>query len=159
MKETVLDVLMYLFENYFDEDAEVGSDRESLARELVLAGFRDPEIGKAFDWLEGLAAEQGEPGTISVHGTQNVRVYTEEEVRRIGLEARSFLLFLEQVGVLDTLTRELVVDRVMALETEEIDLDQLKWVVLMVLFNQPGREAVYAWMEDFVFEQSQGRLH
>ena len=65
----------------------------------------------------------------------------------------------EQSGVLDHATRELVIDRVMALESEEIDLDQLKWVVLMVLFNQPGSEAAFAWMEDLVFEEAAGNLH
>ncbi|MGD9390183.1 MAG: DUF494 family protein, partial [Thioalkalispiraceae bacterium] len=68
-------------------------------------------------------------------------------------------LFLEQTGVLDHNTRELVIDRVMALEADEIDMEQLKWVVLMVLFNQPGREAAFAWMEDLVFEEATGILH
>jgi Smg protein len=60
---------------------------------------------------------------------------------------------------LDPTTRELVIDRVMALETDDIDLDQLKWVVLMVLFNQPGHEAAFAWMEDLVFNEVRGYLH
>ncbi len=74
-------------------------------------------------------------------------------------ECRGFLLFLEQVKVLDATTRELVVDRVMALESESIDLEQLKWVVLMVLFNQPGQETMFSWMEDFVFDREACRLH
>ena len=68
-------------------------------------------------------------------------------------------MFLEQTAVLDHNTREMVIDRVMALESEEIDLEQLKWVVLMVLFNQPGREAAYAWMEDLVFDEMPGIIH
>jgi Smg protein len=47
----------------------------------------------------------------------------------------------------------------MALEDEDMDLDQLKWVILMVLFNQPGSEAAYAWMEDLVFDEAAGSLH
>jgi hypothetical protein len=54
MKESVLDVLMYLFEHYFDEEAELESDQESLRAELVDAGFPEAEISKAFAWLEGL---------------------------------------------------------------------------------------------------------
>ena len=61
--------------------------------------------------------------------------------------------------MLDSITRELVIDRVMALDTETIDLEQLKWVVLMVLFNQPGKEPLYGWMEDFVFDGQAGLLH
>jgi len=29
----------------------------------------------------------------------------------------------------------------------------------MVLFNQPGREEAYAWMEDLVFDENAGNLH
>ena len=37
----------------------------------------------------------------------------------------------------------------------EIDVEQIKWVVLMVLFNQPGQEANFAWMEDLMFDTEQ----
>ena len=50
-------------------------------------------------------------------------------------------------------------DRVMALETEQIDLEELRWVILMVLFNQPGLEEAYAWMEDLVFDGFGVYLH
>ena len=62
-------------------------------------------------------------------------------------------------GVLNLQDRELVIDRVMALESEDIDLQQLKWIVLMVLFNQPGKEAVITWMEDIVMDDLNERMH
>lgn len=159
MKENVLDVLMYLFEHYLDDDADVESDQESLKLELVRAGFPESEISKAFAWLEGLSVEhEGSCGCASAESPP-VRIYTHDEVERMDTECRGFLLFLEQAGVLDAMTRELVVDRVMALETDTIDVEQLKWVLLMVLFNQPGKEAVFAWMEDLMLEKSSGRLH
>jgi Smg protein len=68
-------------------------------------------------------------------------------------------MFLEQLGVLDQTSRELVIDRIMALDTDDIDLDTLKWVVLMVLFNQPGQEAAYAWMEGLVLDEMASVLH
>jgi Smg protein len=159
MKESVLDVLMYLFEHYLDEETEVDSDQESLRSELVGAGFPEAEISKAFAWLEGLTAEHEEGGAIEVARVGSVRIYTGDEMGRLDTRCRGFLIFLEQVGVLDGLSRELVIDRVMALEDEEMDLDQLKWVVLMVLFNQPGRESAYAWMEDLVIDHVGERLN
>ena len=53
----------------------------------------------------------------------------------------------------------MVVDRVMELETSRFSLDDLKWVVLMVLFNLPGREAAYDKMEGLLFEEPEGPLH
>ena len=159
MRESILDVLMYLFENYMNDDIEFDADEESLRVELLEAGFSAIEISKAFDWLEGLASLQNHPESFEQVNSSSIRIYTDKETIKLNLECRGFLQFLEQTGVLDHLTRELVVDRVMALESEEIDLDQLKWVVLMVLFNQPGREEAYTWMEDFVFDEAPAVLH
>lgn len=53
----------------------------------------------------------------------------------------------------------LVLDRAMALDQDELDLDDLKWVVLMVLFNQPGAEAAYAWMETQMFLDEPEPVH
>jgi hypothetical protein len=36
--------------------------------------------------------------------------------------------------------RELVIDRLLALDVEDLTLDQVRWVVLMVLSSQPGQE-------------------
>jgi Smg protein len=68
-------------------------------------------------------------------------------------------MYLENVGILDTQRRELVIDRLQALDAEEIDLEDVKWVVLMVLFNQPGQEANYAWMEDLMFDSEGDNRH
>lgn len=159
MKESVLDVLMYLFEHYVDEDADLDTDRDSLHRALLQAGFPETEVSKAFTWLEDLT-ESGEVLEIAADGAPAaIRVYTDEEQERLDLECRSMLMYLEQTGVLDGASRELVIDRVLALETDEIDVEQLKWVVLMVMFNRPGREDVLPWMEELVFERSTGQLH
>lgn len=158
MKENILDVLMYLFENYMDDDDQLSFDQESLKVELLAAGFPSVEISKAFNWLEGLAEQQlfAEDG---IQTAFSMRVYLPEECEKLDVECRGFLLFLEQVGVLETLSRELVIDRVMALDIEEFNLEQLKWVILMVLFNQPGQEAAFAWMEDLVYDEMVGHLH
>ncbi|MFZ5594839.1 MAG: DUF494 family protein [Pseudomonadota bacterium] len=154
MKENVLDVLMYLFENYLDGELEFASDHDSLKKELIEAGFHHGEIDKAFVWLEGMALLRENASRSAVRPAgHSIRVFTAQEMVRLDLECRGFLLFLEQIGVLDPINRELVIDRVMALESEDIDLAQLKWVILMVLFNQPGQEAAYAWMEDLVFDE------
>ena len=149
MKETILDVLLYLFENYFYDDPDAVRDRDSLQLGLIQAGFSPTEISKAFDWLEALANQR--PTLANPRANGPVRVYVEAEIDRLDRECLGFLMFLEQHGVLDAGQRELVLDRAMALDQEEVDLDDLKWVVLMVLFNQPGAEAAFAWMENQMF--------
>jgi Smg protein len=159
MKETVFDVLMYLFDNYFEEDYEINSDQESLKYELVQAGFGNNQVSKAFDWLEGLALQKDLIQSENLAEKSTLRLYSEREMEKLDVKCRGFLLFLEQSGVLDAYDREVVIDRAMALEAEEIDLQQLKWVVLMVLLNQPGKEAAFTWMEDIVMDDTQSGLH
>ncbi|MFZ1828981.1 MAG: DUF494 domain-containing protein [Candidatus Competibacteraceae bacterium] len=156
MKENVLDVLMYLFQNDIEEDIEVDPDRESVQMELLAAGFPAQEIAQAFTWLDSLIDRPSLPLPVN---PRSYRIYVDTEMDRLDVECRGFLLLLEQGGILDPETREGVIDRVMALETDEIDLHQLKWIILMVLFNQPGHEEAYAWMEDLVFDDRPGYLH
>jgi len=157
MKESVFDVLVYLFENYIDVDGEP-ADQDSVRDELQQVGFPEAEIGKAFEWLEGLTCQQDRlPARTAA--AQSMRLFTDQEQGRMGVEGQGFVLFLEQAEILDPIARELVIDRFMALETADASLEQLKWVVLMVLFNRPGSEAAYAWMEDLVYDNYGDYLH
>ena len=60
MKQTVVDVLMYLFENIIGEDHPIDPERELVVNRLEELGFPQHEILKAFDWLEDLVDIQGE---------------------------------------------------------------------------------------------------
>ncbi len=158
MKEEVLDVLLYLFENYMYDEPDSDPDRDSLQAQLLDAGFSSQKINQAFDWLDEL--ENLRPcGRLEDRSDRSIRVYASQELARLDADCRGFMLFLEEVGVLDEAQRELVLDRVMALEASEIDLDDLKWVVLMVLFNQPGQEDAFAWMENLMFESAGETIH
>ena len=71
MKESILDVLLYLFEHYFTNDAIAASgdaittQNGPLMGELSEAGFSNAEIRKAFDWLDALARQRPAPSSIS----------------------------------------------------------------------------------------------
>jgi len=69
------------------------------------------------------------------------------------------LLYLEQIGILDAASRELVIERAMALDTEDLTADDVKWIVLLVLLNQPGQESAFALMEEMIYNGDQELLH
>ncbi|MGV6858248.1 MAG: DUF494 family protein [bacterium] len=150
-KETVLDVLMYLFEHYIDEDQTTEPDRDDLESRLVTAGFQNTQVSRAFDWLEELASGQLPESEKESHGS--TRIFTADETHRLGTEGMGYLTFLEQNDVLSAITREQVIDRVMALDSSSVTLEQLKWVVLMVLFNQPEDTSPHlSWLEELVYD-------
>ncbi|WPC74172.1 DUF494 family protein [Vibrio porteresiae] len=157
----MMDILMYLFETYIHSDAELQVDQDELEDELLRAGFHQKDIYKALNWLEELAALQqtDEHSAIATSSMTSMRIFSPKEMERLDLESRGFLLFLEQIKVLTPDIREMVIDRVMGLETNEFELDDLKWIILMVLFNVPGNENAYTLMEELLYTKEQGILH
>jgi Smg protein len=159
MKQTVIEILIYLFEHYIDDDIELDADRDHLKSELSEAGFEAGQVSKAFEWLQDLAVNRAYSDELPSAAQTSMRIYTLDEQQKLDAECRGFLYFLEQSTVLDSTSRELVIDRVLALESDEIDIGQLKWIILMVLFNQPGQEQAFVWMEDLVMDDLYGNLH
>jgi len=137
---SVLDILIYVFDRYMlDETAEV-PQREHLARDLEGAGFAPAKVERALDWLTDLAFGHELPAAQAVGQAGAVRVFTDGELARLSTECRGLLLSMERARVLTVQQRELVIERMLALDADEPDTEQLKWVVLMVLSSQPGQE-------------------
>ncbi|MDX1507229.1 MAG: DUF494 domain-containing protein [Woeseiaceae bacterium] len=158
MKENVLDVLMYLFETYVDTEEDPEPDQNELRDELASAGFGDAEIDRALDWLDGLT-DHNDNIAFNAQTAHGTRLFNELELERLDTGCRGYITYLEQIGILSPPQREILIDRLLALETPDIDVEQIKWVVLMVLFSQPGQEMAYARMEDLVFEENSGSVH
>lgn len=159
MKETVLDILIYLFENYFDADIELAADpdRDTLRIELERAGFSQGDVERALEWLEQLSVEHAR--TRPVPTDRAIRVFSDRENARLDLESRGYIIYLENIGILNSTQREFVIDRLLALDAREIDIEQVKWVVLMVLFSQPDQHSAYTRMEDLLFEREPDAVH
>ncbi|KAF3977994.1 MAG: DUF494 domain-containing protein [Methylococcales symbiont of Iophon sp. n. MRB-2018] len=155
MKENIFDVLIFLFENYLDDDIELLPDSEGIKTELLQAGFGSSEVNSAFDWLQTLT-EQSDiiPSISSVF-----RIFSAAEEKKLDIECRDFLLFLEHNGILTDLTREIVIDRAMALDNEILTIEELKWTILMVLLSQPDDDIAFSRMEDIVYDLTPTRLH
>lgn len=155
MKENVIDVLIYLFENYMEGGETSSPDPDQLRDELLEAGFPQPEISKALEWLDTLSEHQA----IQPMSEPAFRIFAEEESAKLDTECRGLLLFLEQTGILTAESRERVIDRVMAISKPSLTLEDLKWVILMVLFSQPDEEAAFTRMEDIVYDIFPVYLH
>jgi Smg protein len=160
VNENLIDVLIYIYENYMDSEESVPVDQVTLEEELLQAGFQQGEVNKAFDWLDELAWRQGTLVDFSdAAPNRSMRIFSDTEKQKIDLDIQGMLLNLEQMGILDPMSRELVIERCMAIETEELTADDVKWVVLLVLLNQPGQENAFALMEELVYNGEPPYLH
>ena len=168
MNGTVLDILIYVFDRYmFDEAPEV-PERDELARDLESVGFGEANVERALDWLADLAGERHRPALFAAAAASSengarpgtgLRVYSTQEQARLSAECRGLLLTLELEDILPPAQREIVIDRLLALEADDLSIDQVKWVVLMVLSSQPGQELACARMETLVFEADPTARH
>jgi Smg protein len=127
----LFDILIFLVERFFDSGSYPG--RESLSRHLTAAGFDEQEIREALSWLASL---ERDPVVPDLPATGGLRHFSLLEQRVIDVASRNFLLFLERCGVLSSSQRELVIERILALDEPEAGLDHVKVVVLLVLWNQ-----------------------
>ncbi len=148
---SVLDILIYVFDRYMLSETPEVPERDELAQMLARAGFAVPNVERALDWLADLAGERDRP-VLQGGGPRTLRLFTEAERDRLSSECRGYLLTLEQMDVLNAHQREIIIERLLALEVEELDVEQLKWVALMVLSSQPDAELACARMEDLVFD-------
>ena len=146
MTGSVLDILIYVFDRYMLDEAPEVPERGDLAHHLEVAGFAPPNVERALDWLMDLATVRDRPPVAGAAAA--LRLYSDGELMRLSTECRGLLYTLERFGVLPVAQREIVIERLLALDSEELDAEQLKWVVMMVLSSQPGQEHAFARLED-----------
>jgi Smg protein len=139
MDNTVFDILVYVFDHYQLDELPAAAERAEIARDLEVAGFRGVTVQRALDWLAALADQRSHPDLDD--NARTFRLYTPEECARLDTDCRGLLLALERGGILAPTQREIVIERLLALDGEELSLEQVKWVVLMVLTSKASDAA------------------
>lgn len=127
----MIDILVYLFENYQPDACPAPA---ILAKKLSAAGFESDDISAALSWLDGLSGEGSAPAAVPSAGS--VRVYEEHEQTRLSVEARGFIVFLEQQEAIDSVLRETIIERALALPDQTVSVDRLKVIVLAVIWRR-----------------------
>ena len=127
----MIDILVYLFENYQPDACPTPA---VLTKKLTAAGFAADDISAAMHWLDGLTT--GENVLPMSGGSDAMRIYSAAEQEKLSLEARGFLAFLEQAEAIDPILRETIVERALALPSEQVSVDRLKVIVLAVVWRR-----------------------
>ena len=130
----MFDILFYVFENC--QQTELSQDSEGVAKKLSAAGFDDSDISEALTWLAGVVRSSYRECAPLPGSGSALRIYAPRELDKLDAACRGFLLYLEQSSVLSTQAREVVLERALATAGGPLTLEQLKLIVLMVLWNQ-----------------------
>ncbi|HEX8756377.1 MAG TPA: DUF494 domain-containing protein [Steroidobacteraceae bacterium] len=144
---SVLKVLIYVYDHYMLADPADVPERHHMLEDLQKRGFSVSDVVHAMEWLSALVGDQRASPAEAEPAAGAIRIFADGELSRLSADCRAFLMLLDRQHVLTPRQRELVIDRALALDVDEIDVEQLKWVVLLVLSSQPGQELAFARFE------------
>lgn len=151
----MFDILMFLFESYFNAGSYPDPDKLSI--KLSAAGFEDEDINRALSWLSGLdqLTQNDYPASINDGG---LRSYAELETQCISIEGLHFVSFWEYNKMITPVEREMIIDRAVAFGRKNLPLDKVKLIALMVLWNQHD-ELDPLLVEDLLTPNNTAQLH
>ncbi len=128
------DILVYVFENC--QQYELSNEKERVAKKLSAAGFDDSDISEALTWLAGVVRGPHRSLAPLPESGAGFRAYAPKELAKLDAECRGLLIYFEQSGILTPQMREHVIERALAATGDGLTVEQLKLIVLMVLWNQ-----------------------
>ena len=145
-KEAFLDVLLYLFEYYSDEHETKRNSELQIRNELVVAGFQEDMIEHAMDWV---AVFNQPTNNIDIQPPKklSVRVLNDKEKTLLNEECQNYIARLEKFGLLSPLKRELLIDKLMAIGFEPLDIEVVKALSILMLFQEPGIDVKFHTLE------------
>ena len=138
-KEDFLDILLYLFE-YYSEDPVRESDTSFVIRDhLIDAGFQDAAIDHAMDWVE-IFKNPKENMMLHIPSSSSVRILSDDEKNLLDVECQNYISRLEKFGLLTPEKRELLIDKLTSIGFEPMDLEVVKALSILMLFQEPSVE-------------------
>jgi len=129
----MFDILVYVYEHC--RQADLSHDPDRVARRLSAAGFEDADICAALTWLAGVARVPQHALAPLPELAGAFRAYAPRETDKLDADGRGLLLALERSGILSPQMRERVLERALATADRTLTLEQLKLIVLMVLWH------------------------
>lgn len=135
MAGRVLEMVSFFLRKSMEEGIE-GDAREDLVETLMEEGHHPSEINAALNIVEKIQQRLDAPlpGT----GKPNSEsFFLSLEEFHLGPEMRGYLNQLVGMGVLDPVQREEVVERALMIESDELNLDEMEYLVEDVLADSP----------------------
>ena len=158
MKQHMMDVLVYVFENYMTEQYNL---KESDHRQLIInglqkIGFNPGLIEDALLWLQQVGQA---PDTMIQPASSSARHFSQKEQQILGHDGIDFIEYLMAQNILNHHSRELLIDGLLYLKADNIDVDDLQWLALIILFSQPDQEQAFVDLERLLFDAAEIREH
>ena len=135
MKEKVVEILIYIM----SEIHENKMLNEIDITDLQTRGYTQSEISAAFSWLyDNLFLKEGTSTLRSRSSKGSWRILHEAEKFVVSPECQGYLIQLRELGLLDDVDLENVIERAMISGTERLSLADVQGIVASVLLAKSG---------------------
>lgn len=148
MKDHTLNILAHAFGSK-DSVLEISS-AEFLDR-LRKKGFSEESISAATQWMMRLMQQQFATD-LTPPVTDSLRIFSPEEITKLDVDCRNFIMSLEAAQILESKTREIVVNQLLLLNQNSIGVNDVKLVTLIVLLLQPANAEKINKLERFALK-------
>ena len=88
-----------------------------------------------------------------------VRILTLAEKQKLDAECQGFLMTLEEMNLLDPVTREIIIESAMAIDVDDLTLQEFKRIVGLVVLNSPRHDEILVWVEDLIYDDVEETVH
>jgi len=109
-------------------------DEEEILASLVSHGFSEKEIQAAYDWVLKVTLDDQLKRSDETKHISSPRVFDAEETYRFTPEARGFLWRLRSAGIITDLFQEEIINKLLALDSEEISLKDVSHIAALTIF-------------------------
>lgn len=143
MDDRTSQLLMQMIERILADPGSV-EDMDSLVEYLSMLGFSTTEVGHAMGWLLSARADTRENSSFSWRTRRpgSVRVLNEAEGCLLTPRAQGYLLQLRELGLLDDVMVEKVVQVALSRDDEIIDREDIAEIAASVILTTGGRSAL-----------------
>lgn len=134
-KRDMLDAILYLFDKHISAYTKFTANEAVLADELEEHGYPLNTIDRTVAWVSNIPKLKRHLESLALRDN-TLRIFSAEEGKIISAPIRAYIAQLEKSGFITTTEREIIISCIMQIDkTDELELSQIKRVIVMVLFN------------------------
>lgn len=150
MNERVVEILIYIMSE-IRKNHSVSQKLDLLSKNLIQKGYSESEISSAFTWLLDRLNHETEElvERRSPALSSSIRHLHEIERAVISVPAQGYLIQLRELGIVDELDVEQVLERAMMLGNSQVTVEDIKGIVGAMLFSaEPGLDGSHFFFDE-----------
>jgi len=102
--------------------------------------FDKQTVSAAFSLVyDKIVANRIEKNIDFAEQNKNIRILSEEELDTIGVEYYSYLIHLQNIGLIDSSDFEILLEQILLFPTNNITLEDINWMILVSLVDYDSK--------------------